>query len=213
MKKISLKFVLGLAVAGLTASTQATLITFDDLPDSPPGLQISSPYNGLYWGNFWELDGVNINAYYGIAASGYANGVVSPNNVAYNFNGNTAYISSYASSTFTLASGYFTGAFNNNLSLEVEGWNGATLLYDQTYTLNVTGPSFISMNTNNITEATFSSFGGVNAGLNYGSGTQFVLDNLSITPVPEPSAWALLCAFGVLAYAVFRTSTLTAKNL
>jgi hypothetical protein len=202
MKNISVIFTSIFAVAGLVASTQATIITFDDLGDTPTGLYIPDGYSGLNWADMWELDGETINAYYGISASGYANGVVSPNNVAYNYNGYNASASS--ATPFNLVSGYFTGAFNNNLNLQVLGYNGATLLYNQTYIVNVTGPSYVLLNMNNITKVTFSSSGGYNAGLSYGSGTQFVLDNLTINFVPEPSTWTLFLVAGFIIYPTIR---------
>ncbi len=196
MQKAFLKLTAALIALGFMASTQldAATIYFDDLTDSPEGLQIANGYGGLNWSGFWELDGVSINSYYGIGASGYANGVVSSANVAYNFNGGAAIISS--ASPFSVASGYFTGAFNNNLGLQIQGYSGVTLLYNQTYTVNATGPTFITLNMNNVTRVVFNSSGGVNAGLNFGSGTQFVLDNLTLGPAPEPSVLAFAAAIG-----------------
>jgi len=198
MMNKGLKFTAVVIAIGLASSTQvkANLFSFDDLPDSFPGYAIPNGYGGLDWGNFYELDGVNINSYYGISASGYANGVVSPNNVAFNYYGNTAITSS--SLPFNLVSGYFTGAFNNGLTLSVQGYNGISLIYSQTYTLNATASQFITFNMNNITEVDFSSYGGYNAGLNYGSGTQFVMDNLTVNPVPEPAALPLAGLSGLL---------------
>jgi len=185
------KLIAAVFAIGLVALFQAKadLFTFDDLPDSFPGYAIPNGYGGLDWGNFYELDGANINSFYGVSASGYANGVVSANNVAFNNFGNTAITS--AATPFNLVSGYFTGAFNNNLTLSVQGYNGGSLIYSQTYTLNATSSQFITLGMNNITEVDFSSYGGYNAGLNYGSGTQFVMDNLTVIPTPEPSALAL----------------------
>jgi hypothetical protein len=196
--KNALKLIAVVIVIGLAAlyQAEANLFTFDDLPDSFPGYAIPNGYGGLDWGNFYELDGVNINAYYGISASGYANGVVSANNVAFNNFGNTAITS--ASTPFNLVSGYFTGAFNNNLTLSVQAYNGSSLIYSQTYSLNATSSQFITFGMNNITEVDFSSYGGYNAGLNYGSGTQFVMDNLTVVPVPEPAALALAGLSGLM---------------
>jgi len=193
-----LKLIAGIIAVGIVfpSRVNASLFSFDDLPDSFPGYAIPNGYGGLNWDNFYELDGANINAYYGIAASGYANGVVSPNNVAFNYYGSTAVTSS--SSTFSLVSGYFTGAFNNGLTLSVQGYNGSSLIYSQSYTLNAIASQFITFNMNNITEADFSSYGGYNAGLSYGSGTQFVMDNLTVVLVPEPPALALASLSGLM---------------
>jgi hypothetical protein len=166
--KNGLKLSTGVIAIGLAALGQAraAMITFDDLPDSFPGDPTPNGYGGLDWDHLYVLDGSNINTFYGISASGYANGVVSPNKIAFNYYGSMAITTS--ASAFNLVSGYFTAAFNNNLSLEVKGYNGTTLLYDQIYTLNPYSPINMALNMNNITEADFNSSGGYNAGLNYG---------------------------------------------
>ena len=120
---------------GSTASSNATLtvvagtpglITFDDLTGT--SLPVPAGYDNLTWSNFYYLNGVA----YG-QPSGFAAGVVSTNNVAYNNGGAPAAISS--SAPFTLVSAYLTAAWNDNLQVEVQGYNGATLSYDNTYTL------------------------------------------------------------------------------
>ena len=195
--KLRYLFVPTILAAGLFNSLQAQqVITFDELTDSPSGLQIGNGYAGLTWNNFWELDGETVDSYYGIAASGYANGVISPNNVAYNYNGAVASISS--ATPINVLSGYFTGAFNDDLHILIEGYNGATLLYRSIYLVNAEGPSLLSLNMDNVTEVTFDSYAGYNANLNYGSGSQFVLDNLTVSAVPEPPVWILLPAAGLL---------------
>jgi uncharacterized repeat protein (TIGR03803 family) len=141
-----------------------TLITFDDLTDNGVGTPITNGYHGLDWNSFYVLNTPD----YETQNSGYITGTVSPPNVAYNASGDPASISSATS--FTLTSGYFTAAWENGLSLQVVGLNGATTEYDNTYTLNTSGPLFITFPNLPITQAQFSTE----------QGSQFVLDNLEI---------------------------------
>jgi hypothetical protein len=186
MKKNLSKLIGSLIVAGLAASAQAQteLITFDDLPAN---FAIPNGYAGLSWNNFYALNGVNYNAGDGVSASGYANGLVSPNNVVYNAEGNPAYI---IGGQFNLNSAYLTAAWNNGLQLEVQGFVGGTLSYDNTYTVNATGPALINFNYLGVDRVNFISSGGVNAGFG-DSGEQFAMDNLSATIVPEPTTLAM----------------------
>ena len=177
---------LGAAALGVTARGQSTLITFDDLNATTAGIPIYNGYGGLNWNNFYALDGVH----YG--ASGYQNGVITPNGVAYNGYGNTAEITS--GSTFTLGGGYFTAAWQN-FNLEVQGYNGASLVYDQTFSLNTISPQYLVFNYANITDARFLT-----------GGTWLAMDNLTIgvvAPVPEPSTLAL-AGLGGLSLLVLR---------
>jgi hypothetical protein len=121
-------------------------------------------------------------------ASGYQNGVLSANNVAFNGSGNPAELSS--SGPFDLNSAWLTAAWNDGLQLEVQGFAGGTLLYDQTYTLNAAAPTLLAFNYLGVDEVSFSSSGGINHGYD-GSGTQFVMDNLTVS-VPEPSTIGLV---------------------
>ncbi len=166
------------------AATASQILTFDDLPESGFLSAIPNGYGGLQWQNFYYIDGTTETP-----DSGYVNGIVSPNNVAYNGFGNSATI---IGAPFDLDSAYLTAAWNDNLQLEVQGFVGATLTYDQTYTLNTTGSTLINFNDAGVDEVEFISSGGTpNPGLGGSGGEQFVMDNLSITLVPEPSTFAL----------------------
>lgn len=179
--KLTNLIILSVTLTVVTSNAQLTLINFDEFDTSSGRVRIPNGYNGLNWSNFFAFHQV------GSQANGFVTGVISPLNDAFNGGGVPADISSTA--PFSLESGYFTAAYNNGLSLEVQGYNGNTLLYDQTYTLNVAGPSYIVFNFSDITDAHFISSGGVEVGL--GSGYYFAVDNLTIAPVPEPSTLGL----------------------
>ncbi len=159
-------------------NANATLITFDDLSDGA----IANGYAGLNWNNFYVVNSTEE------PSSGYAAGTVSPNNVAYNAYANEAIISD---GSFTLNSAYLTGAWNDGLQVEVKGYNGPTLLYDNTYTLSSTTPTLINFNYVGIDSVTFDSFGGTPNPNYNGVGEHFAMDNMTINadnvPVPEPT--------------------------
>lgn len=185
MKSLLFKFLCMVCTGVVTpvfAGTTVTL-TFDDLPaPATYGSAVPAGYGGLQWNNFNYLDGA------GFVASGYQNGVVSSGNVAFNGTGNPAQISS--GTAFDLNSAWLTAAWNDGLQLEVQGFAGGTLAYDQTYTLNATASTLLTFSYLAVDQVNFISSGGVNHGYD-GSGTQFVMDNVTVT-VPEPNSTMLL---------------------
>lgn len=186
-----MKRILGLVLAtgmviGTAMMAEATVVTFDDI--TPGGAIIPNGYTGLDWSNFRVYDTT------GASPSGYVNGLVSPSNVAYNAYGSPASISS--ASLFDFNGAYLTAAWNTGLSINLQGWNGATLLYDQTVIVDTLAPTYFNFNYTGITSLYLNSFGGTNFGYN-GSGTQIAMDNFTFnqsnpTPTPEPSTMLLL---------------------
>jgi len=174
-----------LVCAATTVRAQLTLITFDDLPDTTSAA-IPNGYNGLNWVSFHTLDPVLT---YGSHPNGYQAGLVSPDNVAYDSGGSSASIISTL--PFNFISAYLTAAWNDNLQVEVMGYVGTTLTYDNTYLLSATAPTLINFNYLGVDEVYFNPFGGTpHPGYN-GTGEQFVMDNLTMS-VPEPSSEAMI---------------------
>lgn len=169
----------GAALAGTNT------ITFDDLnPGSLPGgdepydAPIPNGYNGLQWNNLWIVNVPESGAMY----TGYNYGLVSGNNLAYNAYGNPASISG---APFNLNSAYLTAAVYTTVNLEVQGFVGTTLAYDNSYILNESGPTLIDFNYVGVDEVNFiCSF--------LGRSDLFAMDNLTISTVPEPSSWKIL---------------------
>lgn len=185
---------------------QSTLITFDDInvPTSSDSISAPNSYDGLQWNNFGIEDTTTLISIWGFTTglAGYVYGMVSAPNVGFNMSGTPASIT--ASSLFDLDSAYLAAAWNNGLQVEVQGLVGATLIYDNTYTVNATGSTLVNFNYLGVNKVNFISSGGVSAGY-IGAGTQFVMDNLTVTEVPEPDSIGLLM-FGtfVIGLAGFR---------
>ena len=117
---------------GYLASLSAgTTITFDDLGNEEG--PITNGYHGLDWNNFDFLDGPPFKT---ATSLELCRARMSPSTAA-------GLQPNFSRHTLTLTSGYFTAAWNNGLSLEVIGLNGSTNEYDNTYTLNESGPLLI----------------------------------------------------------------------
>jgi hypothetical protein len=169
------------AAAGTALAADPFTITFDDLP-AGSGSAVPAGYAGLQWNNFGCRDRRTFTS-----ESGYLYGMVSAWNIVANLNGNPALI---GAGSFDLNSAYLTGAWNDGLQVRVEGFRGGSLAYDNTYTVVSTASTLISFNYLGVDSVRFSSFGGTPHGYR-GSGTHFVMDNLTVT-VPEPSAVELV---------------------
>jgi hypothetical protein len=190
-------------VAGSVAHAQ--LATFDDLagcvPSNNGGIAIANGYQGFNWNNFFVADGPNTAVAQG--GPGYANGTVSPRCIALNGFGAASEIS--AGSDFIFNGGFFTAAFNNNLSVAIRAFNAAnTQIFVSNLVLSTSGPQLLNVNWAGVRRVSFAS--GDNA-----PGSQFVFDNFRFnnTPdpriVPEPSTYALLATgFAGLAVAARR---------
>jgi len=179
---------LGAVFVVATATCFANTITFDDL--SVPAafdsyVVISSGYQGFDWSNFGAFYGP------GTPDSGLNAGVVSSPNVAFDFTGGPASLSS--DTPFTFTSGYFTAAWNDDLSVLVTGKNGSTIEDTTTIVLSATSPTLFTFNWTGLTEIDFSPSGGTQHLGYMGRGDEFVLDDLTIiSAVPEPNSAALL---------------------
>ena len=182
----SLRFVCALACLYLTSQAMAfgEIITFDDLPATQA--RVPNGYGGLSWS---EFDYLQASSYF-LNPSGYQAGMISPGRVGFGFPF-TSPTSVFSVDLFNFNSAYLTAAWNNNLQLEVKGYAGTTLVYDNSYILSPVTPTLIQFNYSNVNEVDFLPSGGTDFPGYPGSGEQFVIDNLVID-VPEPSILALV---------------------
>jgi hypothetical protein len=178
---VTLGVVAVLALTMACSQARALVITFDDLVGSGP---VPGGYAGLNWNNFHYLDGVHY------SASGYQNGVVSPDNVAYNAWANPASMSISSSASFSLDSAYLTAAWNDGLIVDVVGKLNGSSVYNSSFTINTSGPMFADFGGVLVDDVTFTSYGGTAHGYN-GEGAHFAMDNLTIDSIPEPAFYQL----------------------
>ena len=156
----------------------ATVVTFDDLPETIDGYGVNNGYKDLNWSNVGELDSLGFVSLAG--ASGYSAGVISPNNVAFNGGGLPANIS--AARPFNLYAAYLTAGWNDNLQVRVLGLVGSNqVAFSNTCILSATTPTLVPFNFTNVTEVDFVSSGGTHHLGYQGSGKHFVMDNVAVS--------------------------------
>lgn len=165
------------AVAGVTTFDDATTANMDNMP---------AGYAGFTWAGFGVLNAVN----YTNNPSGYINGMVSAEYVAYNHNGNPAQFS--AASAFDFVGAYFTAAWNDGLLIEVEGFLGGESVGSTEFEVDTDGPVWQAFNWT-VDEVRFASSGGVPAFENRpNGGTQFAMDDLTTAMPAAPAPGAVL---------------------
>ncbi len=199
---LPLAFLTTLVFSATSAHSQ-TVVTFDDIAHSNGhSTDITNGYQGLDWSNIATLNPILQLAQDGPSPTNglYYNGMVSASNVA--FGGFTSPTEIYsASSNFNFLSVYLTGAWNSNLNVEVQGFGGTTLMYDQTVVLVGTTATQIAFNYMDIDRLDFNSYGGEEA-LGIDGGPIFVMDDFMFESVPEPSSLLLtaLAAVPLIAF-------------
>jgi hypothetical protein len=182
--KILTTLTLILLVAVVNSVASSILLTFDTIPLSFPYNEfIPNGYGGFQWQNFGVIDPGDSGP--GWNQTGYYYGMISPKNVGFNESAETA--SMYLTSgLFDLDSAYLTAAYSSALPFSAVGYRNGVAIYNASYTLSETTPTFIQFNFLGVDTVSFSS-----------SPTQFAIDNILVTTpstVPEPS---LLAIFGI----------------
>ncbi len=196
-----MKAILAAIAIAAAVPASAITITFDDL--SGGGSPIANGYAGLNWNNFFTVNGTNF------TGSGYHSGTVSPDNVAFNAFSNPATLSS--STTFSLTRGYFTGAWYDGLTIQAVGTLGGSAVYTQSFIVNASAPTLVTLNHALVDNVVFSSFGGTAHPGYGGCCTHFALDNLTVNgAVPEPASWALMLSGFAFVGAALRRRVTTA---
>jgi hypothetical protein len=186
------------------------VVTFDDLNETGSGSFLANGYSGLNWSNiscnnailetgiFAHIGGSPITSN-GLTGNFY--GMVSPSNVA---GLGTSEIES-PGSNFNFISAYLTGFLNSNLNIEVQGYRGTNLVYDETKVANATNATLFTFNFLDINRLDFDAFGGLPAfGLENVDSANFTIDNFTFEFIPEPSSLLLAALGGVLLLAVLK---------
>jgi hypothetical protein len=172
------------------------LISFDNITSAggyTNEVAVTNGYGGLNWSGFDAVNAYLFNNKY--SNTGVRNGMVSSSNVVCNAFGGLATISS--AGDFTVSNVDLSSCWLTGMSIGIKGYNGASLIDSTTIVVNTTAPTLLNLDWQNISSMTFTAFGGSNAGLGSTMET-FVMDNLSVSVVPEPSAF-LLVSVGLVA--------------
>ena len=174
----------GLVLVLGSAAAPATVLTFDDATAATEAA-VPDGYGGFDWDNFYVLNPVA----YGLAPSGYVNGVVSPTYVAVNATANPAALWVAAHECFDFNGAYFTGAWNDGLAIRVQGYRTGTQVYDETVIAGAYAPTWFRFDFLDVDRLRFSSYGGTPAGFGIGSGAHFAMDDFTFDEppaIPEP---------------------------
>lgn len=178
----------GLCLPLQAVPAQATVLTFDDLLDFAA---IPDNYGGLNWIGFYTLDGPAYGAGPDLGV-GFANGTVSPSMVAFNGDSEFAAVTVASDSLFTFNGAYLTAAWQNDLTIQVTGFEGGNALYDQVVTVDPLGPTFFSFDFEGIDTLQFFASGGTTGPFGCPDCPQFAIDNFTLNEVPEPTSLLLL---------------------
>jgi len=171
----------------LLVPVRGNVVGFDDIPKNGTNtVSVPPDYQGLQWNNFDVLNAIDFTNFF--SPSGYYNGMVSPSNVVYNNFAEPAGVG-LENGNFDFFSAYVTAAWVSNLTLQVQGFQGGTLLYSTNVILNWTGPTLVVFNFVHIDELLFNSFGGIDVGLAGNNSPQFVMDNFSFAFDPAAPAF------------------------
>jgi hypothetical protein len=196
-KSLAMILALSFGVIG-SASIQAAVITFDDLPNVEFADAISDGYQGFDWSWFNYIDK------FALPNTGFEQGVVSGKYAAYNDFAATATTSS---SLFDFNGAYLTGAWNDGLKIEVTGFLGGIARYSKTVEVNTAQAQWFTFNFFGLDSLSFFSFGGTRNLNTDGEGEHFILDNFTYnepiaqTKVSEPAS-SIMFGLGILIIAL-----------
>lgn len=186
----------------LTTSSQAAVLTFDDITTNSIEFPVDT-YGGLTWNNLGVVSAEAAGGNH--IGSGYDSGTVSGDYVGYNGSG---YPLTVSGSAFNFIGAYLTGAWNDGLSIDIVGNRSGIELYSQTITIDSTSATWFEFNFLGIDELIFTSYGGTDAGYG-GGGVHFAMDDFTYSPVPVPAAvW--LFGSGILGLVGFSKRKITA---
>lgn len=158
-------------------AAKATVLGFDDLTTTNIYALSPTGYGGLNWStNFYILDKNNF------PGTGYENGVVSGNYVAYNAGVEDVSVSG---SAFTFDSAYFASAWNDQI-LHLEGWLDGAMIYSADIAIVTSGSALFNFNWT-VDTLTFHST----------ANSQFVLDNMSINSASVPDGGPSFALLGL----------------
>lgn len=160
----------------LPFATQATILTFDNLPASSPPIFYAVPanYGNLNWSNFF-VGTVFDNSFF----SPFITALVSSNNIIFN-SGNAVSVFSRAI-PFQFNSAYLTALGNNQLNIEVRGYRQGVAVEFKSFLLNASATALLvnfdwpNVDTVQFTPILLTTNGGI-----FGSQPNFAIDDMRI---------------------------------
>jgi len=182
----------------ITFQAQAAyVLTFDDIGEvTDESLPVPNGYGGFNWGN------LAVGAFYYTKPTilypntGYENGIVSGDYVAFCTSYGTPGLGRITGDTFTFNGAFLTAGWRDGLNVQVDGYLNNNLTYTTTVVIDTTGPTWYQFNYSNIDELRFNASGGTqHEGYEYDM-EHFVIDNF--TYIPEPATILLLSLGAVL---------------
>ncbi|MGC4071199.1 MAG: PEP-CTERM sorting domain-containing protein [Nibricoccus sp.] len=196
------RFITALICFVWLCTAKAQLIDFDFSPLNAEA--IPQGYAGLNWTNFSYTDYA---LYPPLAGSGYQAGAISGRSTALNARGEPAAF--FSASEFDVTSLWLTAAWNDGLSVKIDGLSHGDLLYSTTVVVNTTQPLFVSLNFDDVDRVEFSAFGGIHRADLIGFGTHFAMDDLRLNglaagAVPEPATYGLVGSALLLGVGLWR---------
>jgi hypothetical protein len=192
-----LELLIVVVLLGVVLPVGADIVKFDDLPALYD--YIPSGYQGFTWSTWFAyLDAVD----YSNNPSGYLAGMVSAKNVALNSGAEDVAVSS--ANPFDFEGAYFTGAWNDDLNIDISGWLGGSNVHSTTVIVSSTAPTWVNLNWANVDELRFHSYGGTPNPDYSGYGEEFAMDNFTYEAVAVPAPSALILAGIGLSYAGWR---------
>jgi hypothetical protein len=210
----ALQIGLMLIVTCVAVGARADVVSFDDLSDNGTGQLILNGYHGFQWDNFYVLNVKKFSALPYMGANGYAAGLVSGTNVAFNGYGvdGEGAPALVHNGLFTFNSASFNAAWSDDLTITVTGKRAGNTIAEQSFTVNATGPATKEeFNWSGIDELDFQASGGTHHAGYKGTGAHFSMDNFDVAPlgaeiavadVPEPNGLVSLAGLGGAAVAL-----------
>lgn len=176
-----------LSSAGLTAA----LVNFDDLPHASG--PVPSGYADKRWSHAKRPDEFFV--YKDLQAPGdsISHGVVSGTKAVYNNLGKEAQIVAAGGGLFNLESGYFTSMTDEAVTIDVTGFRNGCEIYSTSIPASKTSPAFFAFHFSDVDRVTFYAY-------NTSGSKMFILDDLQITPVPEPLHLGWGCGLAVAGF-------------
>ncbi|HSC66184.1 MAG TPA: PEP-CTERM sorting domain-containing protein [Cellvibrio sp.] len=189
------KFSWALLLSCLSSFAAAGVVNFDDL-SGDPAQQITDGYQAFNWNAIGSVSSDDI------PGSGFAAGVTSGNNAAYNFDGAWTWVDLSVAGTFDFIGAFFSAGWAEQ-EISFEGWLDGALVYAsaESQVISTAQPLWVQLDWVGIDQLfIYTSYADVGLG-------HWVMDdftvNINRTSVPESSG-VVLMLMGLLGVSLLR---------